>query len=448
MSLSSSSIGSPPGVSVQSYGVTASQFCAVAQSYDLARPDYPDSAIRELLDKLRVKKESLVVDLGAGTGKLTKALLKQWHSHKKDEELTTAHADNLVAIEVAQDMRTQFSKQFPNIRIIGGMAEDTRVLQDSQADFVIVGTAFHWFKEISVAEIARVLKPRGGLGLIWNMLDPKDPENDWVAKCRELLEPASQARNHDTGQWKELFADNNLFSNPFANHTTRTYKIEATPEDVINCLKSFSAYAKLTPDAKEQYVQQVRQILATHPKTKGKEKIEVPFRVEMYTCRKKREALKRSASPSIGGLPSKRELIPRSASQLNTSQDDAEDVTAEIAHNAFSSLTSALAAKGSAPAVHEAEEEAEGSPFKKIRLAQLLSAQPDSDLLQAMPGNDALPISTKENKPRVLRSLLAEMTANTRLKESTKATEEPSALVDGKIAVTSTTPIDVQTENS
>lgn len=445
MSLSSSSIGIPLGVSVQSYGVTASQFCAVAQSYDLARPDYPESSIKELVEKLRVRKESVVVDLGAGTGKLTKALLKHWNPHKKDDELAKVHVDNLVAIEVAQDMRTQFSKQFPNIRVIGGMAEDTRVLQEGQADFVIVGTAFHWFKDISMTEIARILKPRGGLGLIWNMLDPKDPENDWVATCRNLLEPSNEARNHDTGQWKEHFHDNNLFSNPLANHVTHNYKIEGTVEDVINCLKSFSAYAKLSPAAKEDYVQKVRHVLATHPKTKDKAKIEVPFRVEMYTCRKRREALKRSASPSIGGLPTMRALIPRSASQLISSQDDAEDVTTEVAHNALSSLASAIAAKGGAPAASESEDDAMGSPFKRIRLSQLLLAKTEGDALQAMSGSNA---TQEEKNPRVWRSLLAELTENVAVKEHTKPKEEPSSLVDGIVAVKSATPLDQHTEKN
>lgn len=421
MSFSSSSAVPPPVAGVLTYGVTASQFCAVAQSYDLARPDYPDSCIKELLKTLGVAKDSTVIDLGAGTGKLTKALLRAWNPNVKDDELAKARADNLLAVEVAHDMRTQFSKQFPTIRVVGGMAEDTRVLNDSQADFVIVGTAFHWFKDISIQEIARILKPRGGLGLIWNMLDPKDPENDWVRECRELLEPNGDARNHDTGQWKALFMDTYLFSNPFANHVTRTYKIEGTVEDVINCLKSFSAFAKLSHDEKEKYVQKVRQILSTHPKTKGKEKIEVPFRVEMYTCTKRRKLLKRSALPNIGGPESKRALIMRTPSGPSCSQDDIQDDVAASTQNSLIVNPDASVVRNIITHAPESEDELGGSPIKGAKLSRLFSDRIVTSLDDAKTGDDVGKEEKKEFKPRGLRNLLAELSGNAARVENNKS---------------------------
>ena len=124
----------------------------IAKNYNKGRPDYPPEATSILISALELKPNLCVLDLAAGTGKLTKAL----------KHIGT----NLCAVEPAAEMRAIFSEQFPEIPIFDGRAEAIP-LQQNAVDAVVVGSAFHWFDgEKALTEIARVLKPLGRLGLI------------------------------------------------------------------------------------------------------------------------------------------------------------------------------------------------------------------------------------------------------------------------------------------
>lgn len=280
----------PPGrSSFATYGATARNYGQVATSYDLSRPDYPNAAcFEEWLSVLGINTKTRVVDLGAGTGKLTKAILKTVYETETPERV---QADNFIAIEMVADMRAHFCETFPHITVEAGFAEKIP-LADESVDVVVVGTAFHWFDgKKALKEITRILARDGRLGLVWNMLDP---EISWVRQLRELLEQNKQPNNHDTGQWKDAFTDDHLFSNPFKQHTTYRYSKPATAKQIIECLLSFKAAAEMSSDEKDKFTQKAKQILATHPETGGKEEIQVPFRTEMYVCKKKTKSLKGS----------------------------------------------------------------------------------------------------------------------------------------------------------
>ena len=142
----------------------------IAKDYDKGRPDYPAQAIIFFIHALDLLIESQVLDLAAGTGKLTKALL--------------GHDFHLKAVEPVEEMRIFFSEAFPSVPIVNGTAEHIPY-PDGSFDAVVVGTAFHWFDgEKALDEIGRVLKPHGKLGLIWNIFDGPD---DWVIKIRKLI---------------------------------------------------------------------------------------------------------------------------------------------------------------------------------------------------------------------------------------------------------------------
>lgn len=318
MSLGINFASTPPGraSSLLMYGATARNYGQVATNYDLSRPDYPNEALfKDWLDLLGITLETRVVDLGAGTGKLTKAILKRVYNTDAPEYVKT---DKLIAVEMVEDMRAHFRAAFPQITVEGGFAEAIP-LQDKSVDVVVVGTAFHWFDgPKALAEIARVLVRNGRLGLIWNMLDP---EINWVRQLRELLEKDKKPNNHDTGEWKNAFYNTLLFTSPFDHHTTHRYFKPATVEQIIDCLLSFKAAAELSKEKKMEFRQEAERILATHPETRGKVEIQVPFRTEMYVCQKRTKPLKGSFQFDLERQdPTKVIKIAKAMSQMNLSQ--------------------------------------------------------------------------------------------------------------------------------
>jgi SAM-dependent methyltransferase len=129
--------------------------------YERARPTYPDQAVRTLETTTGIVAGSRVLDLAAGTGKLTRQL----------------HADGAtcIAVEPSASMRTVFRRVVPGVAAVGGTAEAIPLATDS-VDAVVVAQAFHWFDPPrALPEITRVLRPGGWLALIWNERDQSDP---------------------------------------------------------------------------------------------------------------------------------------------------------------------------------------------------------------------------------------------------------------------------------
>ncbi len=167
----------PPDAAARPSARPASSFGLVAEEYERGRPGYPRAAIHWLLgpDPLDV------LDLGAGTGKLTAALLEAGH--------------RVVAVEPLAEMRAILTATLPQVRALDGTAERLP-LDDASVDAVAVGAAFHWFDhEAAQAEIARVLRAPGVLGLLGNGFDISTP---WVARVREILGPPALER---PGHW-------------------------------------------------------------------------------------------------------------------------------------------------------------------------------------------------------------------------------------------------------
>jgi SAM-dependent methyltransferase len=136
-------------------------FATGSATYERARPGYPPDAVAHLEATLGIGFGSRVLDLAAGTGKLTRQL----------------RADGIacVAVEPSADMRQVFTRAVPGTAVVGGTAEMVPLADDS-VDAVVVAQAFHWFDPSrALPEVARVLRPGGGLALIWNERDESDP---------------------------------------------------------------------------------------------------------------------------------------------------------------------------------------------------------------------------------------------------------------------------------
>jgi len=148
-----------------------SSFGAVAADYATHRPTYADDAIRWCLRPVTGDgtRQVRVVDLGAGTGILTRSI--------------AALGAGVVAVEPDRDMLAELRRQLPSVRAEQGSAEAIP-LPDGSADAVLAGQAMHWFDlTAALPEIARVLVPGGVLAGLWNV---DDDRVDWVARLAEL----------------------------------------------------------------------------------------------------------------------------------------------------------------------------------------------------------------------------------------------------------------------
>jgi SAM-dependent methyltransferase len=152
----------------------ARSFGSVAASYDRGRPDYPADAVAWLVGD----QPCSVLELGAGTGKLTEALVAAGH--------------DVFATDPDEKMLDVLSAKLPEVRATVGTAEQIPA-PDASADVIIAGQAFHWFDyERAMPEIARVLRPGGRIALVWNDRDDRIP---WVRRLGGLMgKLASQER--------------------------------------------------------------------------------------------------------------------------------------------------------------------------------------------------------------------------------------------------------------
>jgi ubiquinone/menaquinone biosynthesis C-methylase UbiE len=132
----------------------ARSFGRIASDYDAVRPEYAPEALSRAEEALGLNAGSRVLDLAAGSGKLTRALAGRFAE--------------VVAVEPDDEMRAVLARRSPEVEVLAGTAERIP-LPDDSADAVFVGDAFHWFEgEVAVAELVRVLRARGGVALLWN----------------------------------------------------------------------------------------------------------------------------------------------------------------------------------------------------------------------------------------------------------------------------------------
>jgi SAM-dependent methyltransferase len=141
-------------------------FAEVAGAYERGRPGYPEDAVRWMVGD----RPLAVVDLGAGTGKLTRVLVALGH--------------RVVAVEPLDEMRAELAAALPAVHAIQGTAEEIPLFTGA-ADVVTSAQAFHWFDhDDALPEIARVLRPGGRLALVWNSRDDRDP---WMARLSAII---------------------------------------------------------------------------------------------------------------------------------------------------------------------------------------------------------------------------------------------------------------------
>ncbi|SDO90060.1 class I SAM-dependent methyltransferase [Lentzea jiangxiensis] len=158
----------------------ADSFGAQAEAYAEHRPDYPVAAIRWALEPLGTDERLDVLDLAAGTGKLTAGLSAEGH--------------RVTAVEPNEQMLSELVRRVHGVRALPGHAEHIPV-PDQTVDAVFVGTAFHWFdQEKALPEIARVLRPGGVLAVMW--VEPVT-DVEWVRDLERMSATSVESERHD-----------------------------------------------------------------------------------------------------------------------------------------------------------------------------------------------------------------------------------------------------------
>jgi SAM-dependent methyltransferase len=222
---------------------SARGFDTAADVYDRVRPGYPPEAV----EWLGIEPGQTVVDLAAGTGKLTVPLL--------------GTGAKVIAVEPSEGMIAILRRRAPGAEAVIGTAESIP-LHDGSADAVVVAQAFHWFaNDPALAEIHRVLRPGGVLGLLWNRRDLSDPAH---AVLERALDPwKGDTPRHRDGNWGAALERSPLFE-PIAEGELPNHH-ELPSGGLEDRAASTSFIAALPEETRREALADVREFEAAAP---------------------------------------------------------------------------------------------------------------------------------------------------------------------------------------
>ncbi|KHO27126.1 SAM-dependent methlyltransferase [Mycolicibacterium setense] len=222
-------------------------FGSEAAAYERGRPSYPP----ETIDWLLPEGANDVLDLGAGTGKLTTRLVER--------------GLNVIAVDPIPEMLELLSNSLPDTPALLGTAEEIP-LADNSVDAVLVAQAWHWFDpDRAVKEVSRVLRPGGRLGLVWNT---RDERLGWVKDLGHIIGPEHDPFNNEV-----------KLAEPFGE--IERHQVEwtsyLTPQALIDLVASRS-YCITSPErVRTRTLEKVRELLATHPALANSSGLALPY---------------------------------------------------------------------------------------------------------------------------------------------------------------------------
>lgn len=229
-----------------------------ADAYDRGRPGYPAEAIAFVIETLGIGPGATVVDLAAGTGKLTR-------------ELVPTGAE-LIAIEPVAGMREVLSRSLPDVLVTDGTAESLP-LDDASVDGVVVAQAFHWFDgPRALAELARVLRPGGRLAVVFNVRDERDRVQ---AALERVWEPyRGDTPTHRTGAWQRAFEPADRFTPLVHRAFANDQRVSA--DQLVDRVVSVSFIATLDEARRAAIEAEVRTLLADDAE------VVLPYRTDVF----------------------------------------------------------------------------------------------------------------------------------------------------------------------
>ncbi|WP_419818925.1 class I SAM-dependent methyltransferase [Glaciibacter flavus] len=229
----------------------AESFRENADGYDAHRPSYPVESVRWLLGAAQD-----VVDVGAGTGKLTAELV--------------ALGASVTAIDPAADMLRVLGERLPQVETVEGSAEHLPI-PDACADLVTFAQAWHWVDvDAATREVLRVLRPGGRLGLIWNTRDESVP---WVD---ELSAAMHRGLHEGSAYHPTLGAGLTIAGKHEQRWTQRT-----TREGILQLATTRSYYLTATESERTAMLDRIARVLDAHPETRADE-ILLPYVTEAW----------------------------------------------------------------------------------------------------------------------------------------------------------------------
>jgi SAM-dependent methyltransferase len=234
-------------------------FGTTAEGYDRFRPGYPPDAAAWLIG---AEAPARVLDLGAGTGRLAVVLAGLGY--------------DVLAVEPDDGMRAVAERALPG-RTLSGSAEQIPV-DDAGVDAVVAGQAFHWFDPArALPEIARVVRPGGHLGVIWNV---RDEQAGWAQRLSELVggedrrTEEGRGRAPDFGRWFDP-----------AESLTVEHEQELDADRLVGLAASWS-YVFLRPD-RDDVLEQVRAIATDHPDLTGRPTFGLRYEARCFRARRR-----------------------------------------------------------------------------------------------------------------------------------------------------------------
>jgi ubiquinone/menaquinone biosynthesis C-methylase UbiE len=233
----------------------AASFDRAAEVYERSRPEYPAEAV----DWLLPDGAATVLDLGAGTGKLTRAL--------------AARGLEVYAIDPSSKMLDQLRVAIPDAIVSVGAAEDIP-LADASVDAILVGQA--WVdQDAALPSVARVLKPGGALGLVWNI---RDERVAWVARLTAVMHSAEgevflETGHIDRGPFGEIESESFEWSRDF------------TRDDLLDLVRSRSYFITASGEEQASILRGVSELLDTDPDVGGRETWTMPYVTRAFRMR-------------------------------------------------------------------------------------------------------------------------------------------------------------------
>jgi ubiquinone/menaquinone biosynthesis C-methylase UbiE len=242
-----------------------------AAQYEQARPSYPAEAVAHIVGHGVIGPGRRVLDLAAGTGKLTRLLVPS--------------GAEVVAVEPVPGMRDRLALVAPDVDVHDGTAEHLP-FPDDAFDAVTVAQAFHWFDPpVALAEVHRVLRPGGHLFLLWNT---RDRGYDWVRQFGDMLVDGDSELGRPYDSYYDVdYAAVVAAAGGFTPVERWGHHWEQTCDEdlLVARAASVSVVGALPEDERAAVLERVRDLARTHPDLAGKPWFGFPYETHVWRCR-------------------------------------------------------------------------------------------------------------------------------------------------------------------
>jgi SAM-dependent methyltransferase len=240
----------------------AHAFDQAAEAYERARPTYPAEALDWVAEAAALSPGDAVVDVGAGTGKLTRLLVERGY--------------DVVAVEPIDGMRAILAERVPQARVVAGTAEAIPV-PDGSARAVTAAQSFHWFDpERAEPEIARVLEPDGALVIIANVRDKEDSLQSRLEALMSLYRG-----DYPNPNWPDKWGEDHPLFVPEYREFRHEQLLDT--ETFVERVSSVSWIASLPAEENRKVLEATRTLVADVP-----EPIRMPYITQVFVCRRRR----------------------------------------------------------------------------------------------------------------------------------------------------------------